>query len=91
MVAVTDGFGQATQQEEPELYHYARGTFRRLAETEYHQARQKRLVDYWQRPTGEEVVEAMMEKGFGEQESRAAVKYLWMEERRKAKERGHDV
>ena len=77
--------------QQPEGYHYARGTFRRLAEEEYHQPRQRRLVDYWHRPKGEDVVEAMVEKGWSEDDAREAVRYLWEEQMRLVRERGEQI
>lgn len=73
-----------SSEEEPtvsEAYHYARGTFRRLAEEEYHQPRQRELHQYWNRPSGEDVVEEMMEKGWGEELAREGVKKVWDEQR----------
>lgn len=78
---MTDGSSVDTEQK-PEGYHYARGRFRAIAEEKFHQTRQERLIDYWHRPTGEEVMESMVEKGWAEGQSRDAVRYLWREQMR---------
>lgn len=72
--------GNKSGAEKPEGYHYARGTVRRIAEEEYHQDRQENLTDYWKRPTGEEVVEDMVEHGWDEETARDAVRDLWEEQ-----------
>lgn len=81
----SDELGSEDSQE-PVGYHYARGTFRRLAEEEYHQPRQRHLRDYWNRPTGEEVAEAMIELGWSEDVARDAVRHLWRVQRRRMRE-----
>lgn len=59
---------------------YARGAFRRIAEDEYHQDRQIRLTDYWNRPSAEDLVEDMVDHGYSEETATEAVKELWMEQ-----------
>lgn len=63
--------------EKPEGYYYARGVVRRIAEEECHQERRTNLREYWRKPSGEEVVQDMIERGWPEEEAREAVKALW--------------
>jgi hypothetical protein len=67
-------------EQKPDGYHYARGRLRAIAEEKYHQPRQERLIDYWNRPTGEDVVQSMVKKGWSEEQARDAVRYLWLEQ-----------
>jgi hypothetical protein len=77
---MTGGQPQGDTEQKPDGYHYARGRFRAIAEEKYHQTRQERLIDYWHRPTGEELVQSMIEKGWSDEQSRDAVRYLWKEQ-----------
>lgn len=72
--------------EKPEGYAWARGVVHRLATEEYHQPRQRHIIDYWHRPKGEEVVEDMVEHGWSREEAEEAVKALWLDQMRSLEE-----
>lgn len=63
--------------EQPKAYHYARGTYRRLAEEEHGQERRRELQDYRQGPSPDDVVDDMVGNGWEERESREAARALW--------------